>query len=110
MKLTDLSHEEQKHVLSKIKELAKSDGWKFLQQIMSAEREEFIRKMVAPNSTLDEKLWHYNRGIMEASFNLMTLPQNAVTQLTGLIQFHEKVAESKTPMPKPTTETTPTTH
>lgn len=97
MNLTSLSLEEQKHILKKIKELRDSDGWKFLQNIMAAEREEFFRRVVGPTTPPDEKLWHYNRGIMEATYRLHELPNKVLTELVSAITLAEATKRATAP-------------
>lgn len=99
MNLTGLTLEEQKHIARKIKELSESDGWRFLQNIMAAEREEFMRKIVSPAGPLDEKVFHYNRGIMEGTYRLHELPNKVLTELQSGIRLAEATLAAATPMP-----------
>lgn len=97
MNLTGLTIEEQKHIYSKVKELQTSDGWKFIQNIIAAEREEFMRKVIGPSAPLDEKVYHYNRGIMESTYRLQDLPNKVLTELNSAIKLHEAVKKSSEP-------------
>ncbi len=110
MKLNELTYAEQKHIISKLKELVAHDGWSILKQLIASEREEFILKHTAPSATFDEKIGHFNRGITHASYSFATLPDKAIVQLAGLIAFHEQVEAAKAPLPTTTPMPAPTAH
>ena len=99
MNPSTLTLEEQKNIIKKVKELRDSDGWKFMQNIIAAEREEFMRKVIGPTAPLDEKIYHYNRGIMESTYRLQDLPNKVLTELTSAVTLAEAVIKASAPMP-----------
>lgn len=87
MKISELTLQEQEHVLKKIEELAKHDGWDILKQIMSTERETFFRKMSEPGATIVPEVIHYNRGIIEGTYRMSELPEKLAAQLKASINI-----------------------
>lgn len=102
MNLTSLTLAEQKHIASKVKEVADSDGWKFLQNIMAAEREEFMRKVCAPTAPVSKEAYEYNRGIMEGTYRLHDLPTKVLTELRSSIKLAEATIAATMPPATPT--------
>jgi len=102
MLISSLTLEEQKHYQKKVKELVNSDGWIMLKRIIETEREAFFRGISSPTGTLDEKLYHYNRGIIEGTYRFVDLPTKVLTELSSHIMMAEAEANAKaklTPMP-----------
>lgn len=71
---------------------------------MATEREDFFRKTAAPSNTATRELFDYNRGIIEGTYRLESLPDNAIKVLEGALKFTKMVEDSKLPadqQPKP---------
>lgn len=95
MKIANLKPEEQAHVLKKVKELQKTDGWVMLQQIMASEREDVFRKLAAPNASTAPEVIHYHRGIVEGTYRLQELPDRIVHELETHLKIHEAMSKSQ---------------
>jgi len=108
MLFSALSLEEQKHYYNKVQELAKSDGWIMLKRIIESEREAFFRGISAPTGALDDKLYHYNRGIIEGTYRFIDLPTKVLTELASSVMLAEAEARAKAKLtPTPATAGTP---
>lgn len=89
MKFTNLKTSEKRRFLTKIDELRKSDGWAILQQIIASEREDFFRKLSAPDSPLSVDIYHYSRGVIEGTYRLAELPDRVINELATGIKIDE---------------------
>lgn len=114
MRLNDLTPQEAEHVLKKLQELVRMDGWSILKKIMATEREDFFRKAAAPNSPITPTIFDYNRGIIEGTYRLADLPDKAIKVLETNIKLDtiNKQDPSKPLTAAPKNDNTPlvTTH
>lgn len=97
MNLDTLTDEQKIHVHKKIEELKNSDGWQMLKDIMHAEHDTFIRKFSSPSFQTSVEHTHYNRGILEANYRMMVLPETILNKLKSDLSLAEAQAKVKTP-------------
>lgn len=99
MKISELDPQQMSHVLTKIEELEKSDGWIMLKRIMATEREEFFRKIAAPTATIVPEVVHYQRGIIEGTYRMADLPDRLIAELKNQITLVKATQAAQTPSP-----------
>ena len=95
MRINELTPSEAEHVLKKLTELTKTDGWVMLKKIMASEREDFFRKTASPTNSTGRDLFDYNRGIIEGTYRLESLPDNAIKVLEGAVKLAKMIEASK---------------
>lgn len=93
MDITKLTDEQQVHVLHKMEELVKSDGWEMLKSIVLNEIELMYRKLSSPQQAgADLPTVRYHLGIIESSYRLNELPDKVISTLKEDIKFKQQVA------------------
>lgn len=107
MKISDLDLQQMKHVLQKIDELEKSDGWKMLKDIMATEREVFFRKMSAPDAVVVDPILNYNRGIIEGTYRMADLPNKLIAELANQITLAQATLNAAQAGNKPVSGSNP---
>jgi len=96
MNLSKLSPSELAHVLKKVEEVQKSDGWEIMKQIMAFEREEFFRKMAEPKASIVPEVLHYNRGIIEGTYRVCELPDKIIAVIQNSLALSSASTQSTT--------------
>jgi len=100
MNIIELKDSEKIRVQEKIKELRDSDGWDIIKQIMEEEISTFIRKMASPDSRVDRDTINYNRGVIEGSYRLKSLPDTIITQIEAALQINASKQQTATAVTK----------
>ena len=74
----NLTPQQYKHIIKIMEELQSTDGWKFLIEQARDEQDVFIRATCAPSFPFDPLVHHYNRGILQATYSWLDMPNKVI--------------------------------